>query len=75
MNAKLKNQLELLENELLSIQENIERLKEFEQESLNSKYTQYHSHVVGEFKHRLASFKHRITQINRYLSTSNLTEE
>lgn len=54
-------QLELLEQELLMIQENIQRIKKFKKENQNEKYKPYKSRVIGEFKHRIIILKQRLT--------------
>lgn len=57
-------ELQMFEQELLLIQDNIKRLKEYKNNDENKKYKPYHSHVVGELKHRLTALKQRITLVN-----------
>jgi len=64
-------QIKLLEQELLMMQENIKRLKEYKNDEENKKWKPYHSHVVGELKHRAVALKTRLTLINK-MSTSDL---
>lgn len=64
-------QLELLEMELKLIQENIERVKQYEEEN---EYRVYKCNVFGELKHRLTSLKQRITVFNK-CTTSDLFEK
>ena len=59
----------LLELEIMLLQDNIRRVKEYKEE-LKSNY-QFSSHVFGEFKHRLTALKQRCTLINK-LSTKDL---
>ncbi len=65
----IMKQLELLEQELKMVQENITRLKKYQNE--NKEYKPYHCHVFGELKHRLVALKQRIVLINKE-STYNL---
>lgn len=64
-------QLELLEQELLMIQENIQRIKKFKKEHESEKYKPYSSRVVGEFKHRIITLKQRLTLVST-ITTSSL---
>jgi predicted nuclease with TOPRIM domain len=64
-------QLELLEQELKMVQENIQRIKEYQKDEQNKAYKPYNSHVVGELKHRLTALKQRITLVNG-ITTSDL---
>ena len=66
-------QLELLEQELLMIQENIQRIKKFKKEHESKKYKPYSSRVVGEFKHRIITLKQRLTLVST-ITTSSLFE-
>lgn len=61
-------QLDLLEAELKLLQDNIDRVREFEKETVG---TAYSSLVFGELKHRCVSLKVRCTIINK-LSTIDL---
>jgi len=54
-------ELELLEMELILLQDNIKRLKEFKKEQDKNPWGLNNSAVVGEFKHRLVSLKSRLT--------------
>ena len=58
-------QIKLLEQELLMMQENIKRLKEYKNDEENKKWKPYHSNVVGELKHRAVALKTRLTLINK----------
>jgi hypothetical protein len=57
-------QLELLEQELLMLQENINRLKKFKKEYEKQEWTPSKSNVVGELKHRIISLKQRLTLVS-----------
>jgi hypothetical protein len=54
-------QLDLLKQELKILQENIERIEQFQKDEANKKYNPYQSNVVGEFKHRIVALKQRLT--------------
>ena len=54
-------QLEFLEQELRMLQDNIQRIKDYRNNEVNSKRKPYNSRVVGEFKHRIVSLKQRLT--------------
>lgn len=62
-------QLELLEQELKMIQENIQRVKEYQQKEEHRKWKPYNSLVVGELKHRLTALKQRITLVSQITTT------
>lgn len=64
-------QLAFLEQELIILQENINRLKEFKKEHEKNKWTPYSSRVVGELKHRIVSLKQRLTLVSK-MNTSDL---
>ena len=66
-------QLKLLEQELVMLQENINRVKEFKKEHEKCQYTPYQSNVVGELKHRMVSLKQRLTLVSS-ITTRNLFE-
>ena len=57
-------QLELLEQELLMVQENIERIKNYKKEYENQKWQPGQSNVVGELKHRIIALKQRLTLVS-----------
>jgi len=58
-------ELELLEMELILLQDNIKRLKEFKKEQDKVSWVLNNSAVVGEFKHRLVSLKSRLTLVSK----------
>lgn len=60
-------QLDLLEAELKLMQDNIDRIREFEKETTEA----YSSLVFGELKHRCIALKGRCTIINK-LATIDL---
>jgi len=64
-------QLEMLEHELILLQDNIKRLKDFQKENKDEKWKPYNSHVVGEFKHRIIALKQRLTLASK-ITTSDL---
>lgn len=66
-------QLEFLEQELMLLQENIKRLKDYQQSFKGEKWTPSHSLVVGEFKHRIISLKQRLTLASN-INTNDLFE-
>jgi hypothetical protein len=66
-------QLELLEQELLMMQENIERIKNYKKEYENQKWQPCHSNVVGELKHRIIALKQRLTLVSS-ITTNRLFE-
>ena len=68
------NELEMLEMELMLLQDNIKRIKEFSKEYQNEKWKPYSSRVVGEFKHRLTSLKQRMTLASK-LTTSDIFKQ
>lgn len=64
-------ELEMLEMELMLLQDNIKRIKNYAKERENKKWNPCSSRVVGEFKHRLTSLKQRMT-LSSNLTTSDL---
>lgn len=66
-------QLILLEQELVMLQENIQRIKEYRSDPENQKYRPHSSRVVGEFKHRVVSLKQRLTLVSS-ITTYDLFE-
>ena len=56
-------QIELLEAELILMQDNIKRLKDYVLEEQNKKWKPCQSNVLGELKHRSVAIKQRLTQI------------
>ena len=69
----MKQQLELLEQELIMLQENIVRIKKYQREQNKNKNITYQSRVVGEFKHRITALKQRLTIVSN-ISTRDLFE-
>jgi hypothetical protein len=62
-------QLELLEQELIMLQENIKRIKDYKNDEVNSKWKPYSSRVVGEFKHRIVALKQRLTLVSQIVTS------
>ena len=62
-------QLQLLEQELIMLQENIERIKKYQKDGQN--VSNYQSRVVGEFKHRIVALKQRLTLVSK-MNTNSL---
>ena len=58
-------ELQLLENQLLEMLDNIQRIKEFREENKKSNYKPFNSHVVGELKHRFIILKRKMTTISK----------
>jgi hypothetical protein len=58
-------QIELLEAELILMQDNIKRLKDFYLKKKEEIFTQHQSLVVGELKHRAVALKQRLTEIQK----------
>lgn len=54
-------EIEMLEMELILIQDNIKRMKEFKSEFKKGDWKPCNSSVVGEFKHRIIALKQRLT--------------
>lgn len=66
-------QLQLLEQELIMLQENIERIKKYQKEGQNVSNSQ--SRVVGEFKHRIVALKQRLTLVSKMNTNSLFRKE
>jgi protoheme ferro-lyase len=66
-------ELELLEQELKSMLNNIDRIRDFKMEYENKKWKPYHSNVVGELKHRIVVLKQTLTRASK-ITTYNLFE-
>ncbi len=66
-------QLQLLEQELIMLQENIERIKKYQKEGQN--VSNYQSRVVGEFKHRIVALKQRLTLVSKMNTNSLFRKE
>ncbi len=66
-------QLQLLEQELIMLQENIERIKKYQKEGQN--VSNYQSRVVGEFKHRIVALKQRLTLVCKMNTNSLFRKE
>jgi hypothetical protein len=64
-------QIELLEAELILMQDNIRRLKDYVLDEKNRGWKPCQSNVVGELKHRSVALKQRLTEIQK-INTSNL---
>jgi hypothetical protein len=64
-------QLELLEQELIMMQENIQRIRDYQKDETNKSWKPYNSRVVGEFKHRIVALKQRLTLVSA-ITTSQL---
>ena len=58
-------QIELLETELILMQDNIKRLKDFHLKMKEQKDWSNNSLVVGELKHRAVALKQRLTEIQK----------
>ena len=58
-------QVELLEAELILMQDNIKRLKDYVLEEQNKVWKPCQSNVLGELKHRSVAIKQRLTQIQK----------
>jgi len=58
-------QLEMLESELILLQDNIKRIKDYQKQNKDEKWNPYNSHVIGEFKHRIVALKQRLTLASR----------
>ena len=67
----MEDQLEYLEQDLIQMLENIQRIKQFKKEKEFEKWTPSCSRVVGELKHRAIVLKQRLTLVQN-ISTSNL---
>ena len=65
--------LELLEQELKSMLNNIERIKEFKKEHNVNKWQPCKSNVVGELKHRIVVLKQTLTRASK-ITTNQLFE-
>ena len=59
------DQLKLLEQELIMIQENIQRNKIYQKEQKESKWIPCQSNVIGEFKQRIIALKQRLTLVSK----------
>ncbi len=66
-------QLQLLEQELIMLQENIERIKKYQKDGQN--VSNYQSRVVGEFKHRIVALKQRLTLVSQMNTNSLFRKE
>ena len=66
-------QLELLEQELISMLNNIDRIKEFKKEYESEKWQPCQSNVVGELKHRIVVLKQTLTRASK-ITTNKLFE-
>ena len=66
-------QLQLLEQELIMLQENIERIKKYQKDGQN--VSNYQSRVVGEFKHRIVALKQRLTLVSKMNTNSLFRKE
>jgi hypothetical protein len=66
-------QIELLEAELILMQDNVKRLKEFYLKQKKEKFVQHQSLVVGELKHRAVALKQRLTEIQK-INTHEITK-
>jgi hypothetical protein len=58
-------QIELLEAELILMQDNIRRLKDYVLDEKNRAWKPCQSNVVGELKHRSVALKQRLTEIQK----------
>jgi len=67
----MEDQIEYLEQDLIQMLENIQRIKRFQKMNENSKYNPSSSRVIGELKHRSVVLKQRLTIIS-HISTSDL---
>ncbi len=63
-------ELEMLEMELVLLQDNIKRMKQFKSEFKKGDYKPCHSRVIGEFKHRVVTLKQRLTLVSN-INTNN----
>jgi len=73
MKGRTMKQLQLLEQELIMLQENIERVKKYQKDTTNSH--NYQSRVVGEFKHRIVALKQRLTLVSKMNTNSLFRKE
>jgi len=73
MKGRTMKQLQLLEQELIMLQENIERIKKYQKEGQN--VSNYQSRVVGEFKHRIVALKQRLTLVSKMNTNSLFRKE
>ncbi len=64
----INTQLEFLEAELKMIQENIQRIRLYQNDMDNKKWKPYNSRVVGEFKHRIIALKQRLTLVSKIVT-------
>lgn len=65
--------LELLEQELKSILNNIDRIKDFRKEHASRQWQPCQSNVVGELKHRIVVLKQTLTRASK-ITTNQLFE-
>lgn len=68
---RIMEQLQLLEQELIMLQENISRVKVYQQLFESERYSPNNSNVVGELKHRMKALKQRLTLVGA-ITTADL---
>lgn len=66
-------EIEMLEQELILMLDNINRLKEFKKSFKKGDWKPYNSNIVGELKHRGVALKQRLTLVSNITTQTLLS--